>query len=76
MNFSEGEVIRARHVVARLQATLSSIEIVLNQADKIPVGHDAGNAVAQTALELAVLLAKIDAYQRAEQEYADLEGTA
>lgn len=67
MKRSEGERTRARVVLDRLRACLRGVELALDDANT-PVGNEAGQAVTQTATELAVLLAKLDAYQRAEQD--------
>lgn len=67
MKHSEGERIRAKHVLDRLRACIKGVEIAL-QDESTPVGNEAGQAVTQNAIELAVLLAKLDAYQRAEQD--------
>jgi hypothetical protein len=64
---SEGERIRARHVIERLRACLQGIDLALDD-ESTPVGNEAGQAITQTATELAVLLAKLDAYQRTEQD--------
>lgn len=64
---SDGERIRARHTIARLRGCLDGVELALADA-RTPVGHEAGQALTQTAIELAVLLARIDAYQRAEAD--------
>lgn len=65
---SEGERIRARHTIARLLGCIRGVELALDDV-RTPVGHEAGQAVTQTAIELAVLLARIDAYQRAEADH-------
>jgi hypothetical protein len=67
MKRSEGERIRARAVLDRLRACIRGIELALDD-EGTPVGNEAGQAVTQTAIELAVMLAKLDAYQRAEQD--------
>ena len=67
MKRSEGERERATHVLTRLRGILGGIELALRD-EGTPVGNEAGQAVTQTAVELAVLLAKLDAYQRAEQD--------
>lgn len=67
MKRSEGERTRARVVLDRLRACIKGVELALDDANT-PVGNEAGQAVTQTATELAVLLAKLDAYQRAEQD--------
>lgn len=65
MKRSDGERVRAEHVIKRLRGCLDGVEIALRD-DMAPVGLEAGQAVSQTAVELAILLAKLDAYQRAE----------
>lgn len=67
MKRSEGERIRARAVIERLRACIKGIEIALDDKET-PIGNEAGQAVTQTAIEISVLLAKIDAYQRSEQD--------
>lgn len=67
MKRSEGERVRARAVLDRLRACIKGVELALDD-ESAPVGNEAGQAVTQTAIELAVLLAKLDAYQRAEQD--------
>ena len=65
MKRSDGERVRAEHVIKRLRGCLDGVEIALRDMNT-PVGHEAGQAVTGAAVELAVLLAKLDAYQRAE----------
>ena len=69
MDRSKGETIRARHVIERLSNCLKGVELALKE-DNLPVGFEAGNAVCQTALELAVLLGRRDAYLLAERDGA------
>ena len=64
MTRSEGERVRAQHILKRLRGCLDGVEIALQ--DPCPVGYEAGGAVTQTAVELAIALAKLDAYQRSE----------
>ena len=70
MKRSEGERFRADHAITRLRNCIEGIEIALRDHDT-PIGYDAGNALTQTALELAVILARLDAYARAEADHAE-----
>ena len=63
---ADGERIRARHALARLRACLEATEIALRD-DRSPVGYGAAQAVTETAVELAMTLARLDAYARAER---------
>jgi len=63
---SDGERERAKHIVSRLRGCLEAIEIGLK--DPLPIGNEAGEAVTKTAIELAVVLAKLDAYSRMEAD--------
>lgn len=67
MKRSEGERIRAKHILDRLNACIKSVELALRDEES-PIGYDSGNAIMQTAFELGTVLAKLDAYQRAEQD--------
>jgi hypothetical protein len=67
MSRSEGERTRALHVLTRLRGCLEGVELALRD-EGTPVGSEPGNAVMQTAFELGTLLAKLDAYQRAEYD--------
>lgn len=67
MKRSEGERLRAAHAIKRLRGCIEGIEIALRDHGE-PIGYDAGNAITQTALELAVILARLDAYTRAEED--------
>jgi len=53
------------HVLTRLRACLDGVEIAVRD-EGTPVGPEAGNAIMQTSFELGTILAKLDAYQRAE----------
>lgn len=61
-----GEAIRIRHALERLKAQLSSLDLVLSEAErlKIPPGHDASQALVSTTFEVVTGLAKIDAIIR------------
>lgn len=67
MKRSEGERVRAAHIIERLRATIHGIEVAL-QDHRTPVGAECGQAITGTACDLAVTLAKLDAYQRAEND--------
>lgn len=69
MTRAEGERTRAEHVIQRLRAVLDGVEIGLRDTTT-PIGNEGGQAVAHTAMELTVVLAKLDAYQRAESDRA------
>lgn len=64
MKLSEGERIRLAHAVSRLKATVKAMEIVL-RTPGVPT-DDAGQSLVQVAVEISNLLAKINAYERAE----------
>jgi hypothetical protein len=69
MKRSEGERFRATHAIGRLQSNLKALERSLREGGAI--GYDAGNAITQTAIELAVILARLDAYTRAEADASE-----
>lgn len=64
---SDGERVRAEQVIRRLRACIAGIELALSDHDT-PIGNEGGQAITSTAIELAVLLAKLDAYQRSEAD--------
>lgn len=70
-NRSDGERERARHIISRLQRCIDGLEIALRDYST-PIGLEPGEAVTQTSIELAVVLAKLDAYMRAEQDQKQL----
>ena len=67
MKRSDGERIRAREVLDRLRACIQGVELALDD-ENTPIGNEAGQAVTNTAIQLAMLLAKLDAYQRSEHD--------
>lgn len=64
MTRSEGERIRARHILARLRGCLEGVQYAID--DPHPPGYDAAQAVLHTAGELATSVSRLDAYLRAE----------
>lgn len=66
MKRSEGERVRARHILQRFHGIVKAIELALEDGST-PVGYDSGEAITRTAVELAVVLAKMDAYERMEK---------
>lgn len=69
---SSGERERARHILKRFHGIVQAIEYTIDD-ENTPPGYDSGEAITRTAVELAVVLAKLDAYMRTEQPEA---GTA
>lgn len=60
-----GELIRIRHALERLKATLPAVELALQEAEKkIPPGAEPGQALVSTTLEIVTGLAKVDALIR------------
>jgi hypothetical protein len=68
VKLSEGERVRLGHALDRLKATMEAMRIV-QRTPGVPPGHDVGQALVQTAVEISNLLAKIDAYERCEQNH-------
>lgn len=66
MKRSDGERERARHILKRFHSIVKAVEFALDD-ESSPPGYDSGEAVTRTAVELAVVLAKLDAYMRTEQ---------
>lgn len=66
---SDAERIRARDHVKRLLATLHAIEVDIETKGH-PPGINAAQAVIEAATSLAMTMAKLDAYVRAEQDEA------
>ena len=60
---SEGERIRLAHAVARHEQHVRALQMM--RPHEIP-GPDVGNAVVMSALEIATIIARMSAYQRAE----------
>lgn len=63
---SEEERTRALHEIVRLRAIIDGVEIAVRDAD-CPPGFDAAQAVSDAASRLAMTIARIDAYMRAEE---------
>lgn len=61
---SDGERVRAREQIARMETMLESISHVLH--DQWPPGIDQAQAIVDAAALLAMTIAKLDAYLRAE----------
>ena len=64
---SSGERIRIQHQMDRLKAVIKALEIALEDEGN-PPSHDSIGALSQTANELCVSLAKLEAYDRAEKD--------
>lgn len=64
MKRSEGEVLRARVRVRDLRAMLDSVEYDL--VDPNPLGPGTAQTLVHAAADLAMVLARLDAYRRAE----------
>ncbi len=67
MSRSEGERIRARHLLASLAGMAASARIAIEDTNA-PPGADVGQALTQAATSLAVTLGRLDAYMRAEDD--------
>lgn len=67
MSRSDSERIRAREQVGRLLAMLGAISIDI-EACGYPPGIEAAQAVTQASVSLAMTMAKLDAYVRAEED--------
>jgi len=66
MKRSECERIRICHALDRARATLNAIDIALRV--DAPVGIDLAQQVVAMGTDIGLLLAKLDAYQRAEDD--------
>lgn len=66
--YNREERTRIKHTVSRLRAMLDSLEIALTMPG--PIG-EAGNAIAQTGTEIAVEVARADAYERVEHDVTE-----
>lgn len=64
----EGERVRLWHAIERLRTTLESLEQALTTTH--PIGNDVAQAVTMTAQEIAMQIAKYDAFDLAEQDAA------
>lgn len=60
MKRSDGEKVRMRHAIERMRATLNSLEAAMTQ--NVPFGAQTAEAVTGTALEIAMQVAKHDAF--------------
>jgi hypothetical protein len=69
---SAGERVRLDHSLARLSAHISSIKIGLKAGG--PVGPDIAGGLVQTALEVAMQIAKFDAFELIERDMEAAEG--
>jgi hypothetical protein len=65
-----GEHLRARQSANRLKTILHSTGFAIE--DAFPPGIDAAQAVAHAAIDLAMSIAKLDAYRRAHEDAAAL----
>ena len=63
--------VRARQAIERLRACMGSVELALAQEDVTP-GLYAGQALTSTAIDVATILARLDAYLRAEADRGQL----
>lgn len=66
MKRSEGEHIRMRHSIERMKATMVNLEKAVSFNG--PIGNDVSQAVLTTACEIAMQIAKHDAYLLAEED--------
>lgn len=71
MKASEGEEIRAREKLRTLRTILNSVEYDLEHPE--PPGPATGQAVAHAANDLAMTLARLDAYRRAEAGVVEVQ---
>lgn len=65
MKRSDGEIVRIREHVARMRSALDTIEIILKGG---PVGVDEGQTILTNAGALCSALARLGAYQLAEDD--------
>ncbi len=63
MSRADGERVRLVHSIARMRATLDGLELAIGMGG--PVGLEAAQAVILTATEIALQVAKLDAYDLA-----------
>ena len=66
MTRAEAERVRIRHAVDRFYGTLSSIKVALSLPG--PIGAEASNGLMMNATELAMQIAKHDAFLLAEAD--------
>ncbi len=62
----EGERVRVRHAIERMRAHLGGLEVALRLPT--PIGTEAAEGITRTALEIAMNIAKHDAYDQAERD--------
>jgi hypothetical protein len=62
---SRGERIRLEHATARLHASLGAPDTALTMSG--PIGHEAAQAIVTNAIEIAMLIARHDAFEIAER---------
>lgn len=62
----DGELLRLRHAVDRMKASISSLELTLRYTaeEGSPPGAEVGQALVSTVFEIATGLAKVDALIR------------
>ena len=65
MTRAQGERVRLRHTLERAIQILRGVEIALDH-EHGPPGCDAAQAIAGVGVEIAMGLARLDAYMRAE----------
>ena len=64
---SAAEIVRMRHAIARMRWMLQGLESAITQGNT-PLGNDTAGAITQQALEIALQVAKHDAYLLAEDD--------
>ena len=67
MSRSGDERVRLAHTIARLRACIDGLEVALRD-EHVPIGLDASQAVVMTAVEVSTVVARLDAYTRAERD--------
>ena len=67
MSRSGDERVRLAHTISRLRACIDGLEVALRD-EHVPIGLDASQAVAMTAVEVSAVVARLDAYTRAERD--------
>lgn len=63
----EGERIRVKHYLDQLEATVASLRMTLSH-ERWPAGFAQPQSLLETAGLVAMTLARLDAYQRAEED--------
>ena len=66
MKRSAAERVRLQHALGRMRSCIDSIEIALAQT--APPGTQEAQSILETAGTVVIGLAKLDAYQRAEED--------